>query len=82
MLCIQATAVASVETAVPETAVPEAVMSPEAAVAEELSPEAVMAGCGSLAQDQANDRIQPMYVVCASTDQEAEGCCEGVPVVV
>ncbi len=44
--------------------------------------QSMMAGCGSLAQDQANDRIQPVYVVCASTDQEAEGCCEGVPVVV
>ncbi len=41
-----------------------------------------MAGCGSLAQVQARDMMQPVYVVCTSTDQEAEGCCEGVPVVV
>jgi len=75
MLCIQATAVTSVETAVPETAVPEAVMSPEAAVAKELSPEAVMAGCGSLAQDQASHMTHPVYVVLPCTDQEAEGCC-------
>jgi hypothetical protein len=36
-----------------------------------------MPGCGSLAQDQATDIMQPVYVLCSSTEQEPEGCCDG-----
>ena len=42
----------------------------------------MMAGHGSLAHEKGSDMGQPVYVVCTSTGQEAEGCGESVPVVV
>lgn len=42
----------------------------------------MMAGCGRSAQEQASDTMQPVYVVCACTDQEAEGVLWHLPVVV